>query len=83
MEERSRALSGASDVEVDFEVNRPTRERNEGSQVLFAAATVIRPATKEFPRRDPATTRHTRIAAMIPPAGPVRRVIAVCESIVR
>jgi len=79
MDERSRALSGASDVEVVLEVNRPTRERNEGSQVLFAAATVMRPATKEFPRREPATTKQTRIAATVPPAGPVRRVIAVCE----
>jgi hypothetical protein len=77
--EKSKALKGASEVEVAFEVNRPTRERKPGSQDLFAAATVMRPATKEFPRRDPATTRQTRTAAMVPPTGPVRRVIAVCE----
>jgi hypothetical protein len=79
IDERRSALSGASDLEVVLEVNLPTRERNDGSQDLFAAATVMRPATKEFPRREPATTRQTRIAAMMPPAGPVRRVIAVYE----
>lgn len=79
IDERRSALSGASDVEVVLEVNWPTRERKEGSQDLFAAATVMRPATKEFPSREPATTRQTSIAATMPPAGPIRRVIAVLK----
>jgi hypothetical protein len=75
--ERRRAFKGASEVEVEDWWNCPTRERNEGSQDLCAAETVMRPATKEFPRREPATTRHTRVAAMMMPMGPVRRVMAV------
>ncbi len=48
-----------------------------GSQFIFAAATVMRPATKEFPRREPATTRQTRKAARMPKTGPRRRETAV------
>lgn len=75
--ESSRALSGASEVEVVFEVNWPTRERKDGSQALCAAATVMRPATKESPSREPAITRQTRMAAMMPPVEPVSRFMAV------
>jgi hypothetical protein len=88
MVDKRRALRGASDVSglggLDESVsgsglarNRPTRARKPGSQVLFAAATVIRPATKELPSREPATTRQTIIAATMPPAGPISRVMAV------
>lgn len=56
----------------------PTMERNCGSQFWFAAAVVMRLATNELPSNEPATTRQTRIAAIMPKEGPRRRVIAVC-----
>lgn len=77
--DRSKALRGASEALVLFDLipTLPTTANSFGSQSWFEAATAIRPATNEFPRREPATTRQTRIAAMIPKAGPRRRVIAV------
>lgn len=88
--ERSRALRGASDLEVSggsadpgFELDvvpsLPTTAKNRGSQFVFPAATVMRPVTKEFPRSAPATTRQTRIAATIPKPCPNNRVMAVCH----
>ena len=41
----------------------PTVPRMEGIQRLFAAATVMRPATKEFPSAEPAITRQMRAVA--------------------
>lgn len=55
----------------------PSRENTPGSHPLFAAATAMRPATKEFPSREPATTRQISIADIMPKTGPSRRVIAV------
>jgi len=86
--EKRRALIGASDLkdprELDvsvFGLDRiptwPTNAKKPGNQFLFAALTVIRPATKESPSKEPATTRHIKIAAMMPNAGPRSRVIAV------
>lgn len=87
--ERSRALRGASDVDgfVDSDwvalgaaaPMRPTRARGGGSQFLFAAATAIRPATKEFPSKELATTRQIRVAATMPNQGPRSLVMAVLE----
>lgn len=85
--ERSKALSGASDVD-GFEESgwvvlgaaapmRPRIASGGGSQFLFAAATAIRPATKEFPSKEPATTRHIRVAAAMPNQGPRSLVMAV------
>ena len=54
--------------------------RDPGSQPLFAAATVMRPATKELPSREPATTKHTKTAAMILPNCPKSPEIAVFSS---
>jgi len=39
----------------------------------------MRPATKELPSSEPATTRQMRMAATMPKAGPRRRVMAVFE----
>jgi hypothetical protein len=47
---------------------------------MFAAATVIRPATKEFPSREPATTKQIRIAATMPAPRPRSRPMAVFSS---
>jgi hypothetical protein len=81
MVDKRSALSGASEFELELEVICPTSPRGLGSQLLRAAATVMRPATKEFPRREPATTRQTRIAATMPPMGPMRRVMAVLKNL--
>lgn len=49
---------------VTFRVpTRPTVPRTCGNQLLLAAATVIRPATKELPRAEPAITRHMSTVA--------------------
>lgn len=82
------ALRGASDlnffgeedgvVEGGVVVTTPIMAKKRGSQSLLPAATVMRPATKELPSREPATTRQTRIAAKMPNAGPRRRLMAVC-----
>lgn len=86
MVDRSRALRGASDadfesgsvLELGFVPTFPTTAKDRGSQFMFAAATVMRPVTKEFPSRAPATTKQTRTAATMPKPGPRSRVIAVC-----
>jgi hypothetical protein len=57
----------------------PVKLKARGSQFLLAAATAIRPATKELPRREPATTRQISAAARKPKVRPRRRVIAVCK----
>ena len=85
--DRSRALSGASEVDGFGESGRvalevaapmwPTTARGAGSQFLFAAATAMRPDTKEFPSKEPATTRQIRVAAMMPNQGPRSLVMAV------
>lgn len=87
--ERRRALCGASDVDAFWESDRvvlgatapkrPTTAREGGSQFLFAAATAMRLATKEFPSKEPATTRQIRVAATMPNQGPSNLVMAVLE----
>jgi len=88
--ERIIALIGASDL-VAFELSSesstaspperrptcPTMPKICGNQFMFAAATAIRPATNEFPSREPATTRQINTAATTPNAGPRKDVMAV------
>lgn len=91
--ERSRALSGASELDASADpagpataLRRlpptcPTFANRRGSQFILAAATVIRPATNELPSNEPATTRQTNVAATMPAAGPRSWVIAVCTEL--
>lgn len=70
---------GVGSAEFDGGVpRRPRTLRTPGSHFLFAAATVMRLAMKEFPSSEPATTMHTSAAATFPNAGPRSRVIDVC-----
>jgi hypothetical protein len=78
------AFTGASDTDSRLFGDEDERRDREpmvpkmlGSQVLFAAATAILPATNELPRREPATTRQIKVAERIPNALPRRRVMAV------
>lgn len=85
------ALMGASDRAVlgnicsssvlGFNPMYPTEAKIRGNQFMFAAATAMRPATNELPRREPATTRQIRAAAAMPNPCPRIRVIAVYSTI--
>ena len=71
------AVLALSSLETCEKPMRPMMPRESGSQVLFAAATVMRPATNEFPRSEPATTRQMRTAATMATCLPRKCVIAV------
>jgi hypothetical protein len=73
------ALSSLSTLFVTLNVPIwPTVPNTAGNHFLFAAATVIRPATKELPSSDPAITRQIRTVAKYAPPLPSRWLIAVC-----
>jgi hypothetical protein len=60
----------------------PTVPTMRGNQLLLAAATVIRPATKELPRAEPAMTRQIRIVAKYATPLPRKCVTAVYQGLV-
>jgi len=90
-DDRMRALIGASealDVEagdwLGDKVRKPTTpswEKMLGNQPVWAAATTMRPATKEFPSKEPATTKQMKITAMMPSAGPPTLLRPSCSCI--
>lgn len=87
--ERIMALIGESDLGGDEAEDsdegclptRPSTAKKGGSHFEFAAETAIRPATNEFPSREPATTRQMRMAATMPKPWPRRREMAVTATL--
>ena len=89
MADRMMELMGASEEDFAFSSpsslglavfalpTRPITANTEGSQPRLAAATVMRLATNEFPRSEPATTMQINTAPTIPDALPKSSVIAV------
>jgi hypothetical protein len=61
----------------------PTVPTMRGNQLLLAAATVIRPATKELPSAEPAMTRQMRTVAKYATPFPRKCVTAVCYELTR
>lgn len=69
--------SWGSSCEGERQPTRPMMAKKPGIHSFLAAATVMRLATNEFPRREPATTRQMRMAVTMPKPGPTSRVMAV------